>query len=164
MTKPEYRGCSEVITHYINYLEEELLVDTSKLHWVLKDKTKYKQAIKKLQQVLSRVGVLPPHANCRKTCNVKYCLNPFHYEVVWKDSWVDIPDERKVEIEELSMLIDINRLQTMGFRAYLEDFNEDNPLPADKRDFFMACNRRLLDLKLPTISELELGNKKWKKR
>lgn len=74
-------------------------------------------------------------------CGQPHCVNPLHYQVVEKKKRV--LKYNRSEVEELETMLDLERLEALGFVAYLDEFNTGNPLPADPVDFFIACNRKL---------------------
>lgn len=74
-------------------------------------------------------------------CGHLRCLNPLHYQVVEKEQRV--LNYNKSEVDELESMLELDKLDKLGFIAYFEEFNTNNPLPAEMVDFFVACNRKL---------------------
>lgn len=74
-------------------------------------------------------------------CGQARCLNPLHWTVIEKENRV--LKYNKDEVADLETVLDLDRLDQIGFIAYFEEFNTGNPLPADMVDFFVACNRKL---------------------
>lgn len=130
---------------------EKAGVNTDSFHWVTKTKQDKKKVEFIIQKFFKKYGPLRAGFSMRRYCNCRGCYNPFHYHQVVDEG--EISEENFEEIEALMIMIDEKELLDMGFNRYFEFFNKDNPLPAKKLDFYIACNRKMRKLKLPTYGK-----------
>lgn len=138
---------------YIETLKK-LGINIKSVHWVAKFKYQREKAQKALEELFEESGI--SYAKPKQICKVDGCYNPLHYmQPIEKDLVPSSLDE----VVELTEMVNVNELNDLGFEAYLELFNKDNPLPAKKKDFFIACNRKLHRKNLPALSE----NLLWEK-
>lgn len=129
-------------------------VTNSNPHWELIDRTKRKKARGYLMRFFRKYGMYSTGYFLKRCCNNKNCYNPFHYCQLQEVG--DVSKENLIEIEELTEMINLDELQEMGFKRYLLYFNEDNPIPAKKLDFYLACNRKLRSNGLTPLPKGEL--------
>lgn len=131
---------------YIETLKK-LGINTGSVHWVANKKTE-KRAQKALEELFETNGV--SFQKPVKICGVNKCYNPLHYA---QNLGKDLVPSSLDEVLELTEMVNVDELKDLGFESYLELFNKDNPLPAKKRDFFIACNRKLRKKGLPALSD-----------
>lgn len=131
------------------YIEtiKKLGINTESYHWKANKKNQ-KRAQKALEELFEANGV--SYEKPVQICGVDGCFNPLHYS---QKLGRDIVPSSLDEVLELTEMIDVNELKDLGFENYLEMFNKDNPLPARKRDFFIACNRKLRRRGLPALAD-----------
>ena len=138
---------------YIETLKK-LGINTTSVHWVAKFKYQREKAQKALEKLFEANGI--GYEKPVQICKVDGCFNPLHYmQPIGKDLVPSSLDE----VVELTEMVNVNELKDLGFDDYLELFNKDNPLPAKRKDFFIACNRKLRRKNLPPLPESLLWEK-----
>lgn len=125
-------------------------------HWELIDKSKRKKARGYLMRFFRKFGMYSKGYYLKRCCTNKNCYNPFHFCQLQEVG--DVSKENLIEIEELFDMINLDELQEMGFKRYLLYFNEDNPIPAKKLDFYLACNRKLRSKGLSPLPKEEMND------
>lgn len=138
---------------YIETLKK-LGINTTSVHWVAKFKYQREKAQKALEKLFESSGI--SYAKPKQICKVDGCFNPLHYVQPIEE---DLVPSSLDEVVELTEMINVNELKDLGFDDYLELFNKDNPLPAKRKDFFIACNRKLRRKNLPPLPESLLWEK-----
>lgn len=131
------------------YLEivKRLRINTEAVHWRVPNR--YKHLVQKaLKELFDNYGTAS--GKPRQTCGIDGCCNPMHYIQGIEN---DLIPTSLDEILELTEMVNVNELKDLGFDSYLELFNKDNPLPAKKSDFFIACNRKLRRKNLPPLPD-----------
>lgn len=108
-------------------------------------------------RLFSDLGAIHGGQVLKRTCENRYCWNPFHFQVVSKLELNTLSDLDQLEIEELTELIDLDVLEAEGFNNYLSEFNHDNPLPAKPILFYLAANRKLKRYSKPLLSKVVLN-------
>lgn len=117
---------------YIKFLYREG-IKMDEFHWKPTKRGENRQ-LWAMEKMLKAEGILTDDYSLRKICNVRGCLNPFHYRLV--------PELRKLpdpqEVAELIEMVDVETCINLGFEAYLTLFNDGNPLPAKEEDMRAA--------------------------
>lgn len=145
-------------TELMNLIEklEKIGVNTNGIHWLLAPGLHKGTAERALAKFFRKCGATKAGYKLERYCSSKRCYNPVHYHLVLDEG--EPTEESLAEIEDLAMVIDLDDLQEMGFARYFLYFNQDNPLPAKKMDFYIACNRKLRKHKKPPLGEEVLGD------
>lgn len=138
------------------YIEElkKLGINTGAVHWVARFKYQKEKAQKELEDLFEANGL--SYVKPVQICKVEGCFNPLHYGQPMEK---DLVPSSLEEVIELTEMVNLNELKDLGFDAYLELFNKDNPLPAKRKDFYIACNRKLHRKNLATLPESLLWEK-----
>lgn len=145
------------ITDFIRSLREcGVEINYKNPHWIARDPEKRRRANRLLKTFFKHFGLYSKGQILKRCCNSKGCLNPFHYGQV--PDMGNVSKENLIEIAELAEMINLEDLEDMGFTRYFLYFNEDNPIPAKKEDFFIACNRKLRQAKKNILSREVLND------
>ena len=146
-----------ILTELVQSLREhEVDIDPEKTHWILKNRNQRRKVNKILFDFFKKYGMLSGGFILNRCCSCRTCYNPFHFYQTLQQG--EVSKENLIEIEELTDMINLEELQEMGFARYFAYFNEDNPLPAQKIDFYIACNRKLRANKQPLLARSELDD------
>lgn len=144
-----------ILTELVQNLRDHgVEIDPEKPHWVLKNRNQRRTVKRILTNFFKKFGTISGGFSLKRCCSCRTCYNPFHYYQTLQQG--EVSRENLIEIEELTDMINLGELQEMGFARYLAYFNQDNPLPAEKVDFYIACNRKLRANKQPLLARGEL--------
>lgn len=134
----------------INFLDrlEMMGVNTNSYHWIAKKNKK--ACLRLLKNLFKELGSMSGVFKITRICSQSGCVNPFHYKLAQTVD-LKLDSQQESEVDELTKMIDVNELQVMGFDSYLDAFNRNNVLPAERLDFFLACNRALNRVHKPVL-------------
>lgn len=120
-------------------LMEALGVDIKKPHWYAKQ-IPDKIGIKIVREFWTKLkgdsflGMNLRQNSKKFGCPCRGCLNPAHYSFMMKNANA----AKFTDIKELADEIDLALYNELGFKMYLEVFNENTLLPASERDMKLA--------------------------